>query len=581
MKNKIGIIFLVLGMAVVTLVTGAGGIFLYKKVKQRNSPARYAAAAPVKAVEGVKIFTAGSLDRIFQDGKTLVKPNFGEAVTLSAAQNEYESFQVVIQSERDLAAVSLQISDLFNPSVNAKIDPKNISWRVVGYVPTVEPYYPVKYIGEWPDPLMPAASADVSAKTTQPFWITVYVSPETPAGDYQGKIQVLVEGNVRQEIPVDLHVYAFVLPKENHLKTAFDFYGHHTKNRYPQGESESEAAYLARLGGLNEKYLVTMLKYRMNPILNVDPTSQVHLAAVDRYRVHGLNNFSIGRRGGTLGNNWPLGDKGVEDLLGQYRTYGEMLKLNKLLQYTYIYTWDEGKIGNPRVSKIASMIHRAYPGLKNMVCYHGFWDPDELPGWGKDVDIWCFHIDNFIEAKMQKLKKIGMEIWMYVSGPSGYTSPNLAMDFDSLDYRIIPWLCWKYDIKGFLYWCVNWWPKVDPFKSAKNTDWEQNGNGLLFYPGKDGPIASLRLEIFRDGIEDYEYLVLLKEKLKLLGEKNVPAQYQNIYNQARDLLRFDPSFIGSMFQYVRDNEILQARRDMIGKTIEELDKILLSLNAGQ
>ena len=66
-----------------------------------------------------------------------------------------------------------------------------------------------------------------------------------------------------------------------------------------------------------------------------------------------------------------------------------------------------------------------------------------------------------------------------------------------------------------------------------------------------------------------------------MGEKNVPAQYQNIYNQARDLLRFDPSFIGSMFQYVRDNEILQARRDMIGKTIEELDKILLSLNAGQ
>ena len=135
MKNKIGIIFLVLGMAVGTLVTGAGGIFLYKKVKQRNSPARYAAAAPVKAVEGVKIFTAGSLDRIFQDGKTLVKPNFGEAVTLSAAQNEYESFQVVIQSERDLAAVSLQISDLFNPSVNAKIDPKNISWRGGGDVP--------------------------------------------------------------------------------------------------------------------------------------------------------------------------------------------------------------------------------------------------------------------------------------------------------------------------------------------------------------------------------------------------------------------------------------------------------------
>ena len=39
-----------------------------------------------------------------------------------------------------------------------------------------------------------------------------------------------------------------------------------------------------------------------------------------------------------------------------------------------------------------------------------------------------------------------------------------------------------------------------------------NGEGVLFYPGTDagidGPVASMRLKSLRDGLEDYEYLVL-------------------------------------------------------------------------
>ena len=36
-------------------------------------------------------------------------------------------------------------------------------------------------------------------------------------------------------------------------------------------------------------------------------------------------------------------------------------------------------------------------------------------------------------------------------------------------------------------------------------EWAQ-GDGLLIYPGPDGPIASIRLANIRDGVEDYEYL---------------------------------------------------------------------------
>src|SRR5262249_43353785 len=36
-----------------------------------------------------------------------------------------------------------------------------------------------------------------------------------------------------------------------------------------------------------------------------------------------------------------------------------------------------------------------------------------------------------------------------------------------------------------------------------------NGDGTLFYPGRDAPIASIRLALLRDAEEDYEYLELL------------------------------------------------------------------------
>ncbi len=565
--------FLVAGLITGILVAVLGGLLVHQVKMIQKKPRRYAAKLPASNAGGFDVFAASSLDRIFEDGQTLLKPSFTKDVTISLAKNEYESFQIVVLS-RDhlLEGVSLKISDLVNDQTGATISLQNIAWRVVGYVPTIKPYYPVKYVGRWPDPLMPARAMDIDAGVVQPFWVTIYVPKETAAGLYKGSVSVATDSGETQKIPLQVHVYNFVLPVEGSLKTAFDFYGHETFRRYPQRDNESNEAYQARLGDLNNQYMIAMLKYRINPILNVDPASDGELSRVDRYRALGLNNFSIGKRGGTLGNNWPAGDKEIDRLFSEYRGYGETLKLNKLLPYTYIYTWDEGKIGNPRVAKICSMIHRAHPGLKNMVCYHGFWDPKKDPKWGKDIDIWTFQIDNFNEKKMRALQKLGMEIWMYISGPGGYGSPNLAMDFDSIDYRIVPWLCWKYDIRGFLYWCVNWWPNVNPFENAKNSKWEQNGNGLLFYPGENGPIASLRLEIFRDGMEDYEYIQLLVQRLRELRKRGLVKTYQKLFDESIKVLTVDKSIAESMMSFTKDGDALKARRDAIAQRIEEFDK---------
>lgn len=587
LKNKI--IFIFLGFLIITFGIFFGikykhelkGIALRVAVKIKhqltgkpNSPQRFDAICPVESKDGIAVFTASSLDRIFQDGKTLLKPSFSIKAEIALAKNEYESFQIVVQPKlKDLNRVGLKILDFKDSKTGDIIDNSNVSWRVVGYVPTSEPYYPVKFVGPWPDPLLPPQEIDIKAGATQPFWVTVYASSQTASGDYQGKIAITIDGETRQTIPVSIHVYDFTLPKNSHLKTAFDFYGHITKIRYPQADNENDKAYRGRINDLNDKFVLMMLNYRMNPILNIDPSSPGELAEVDRYLLNGLNNFSIGKKGGTFDNNWPKSTESIEDLFSTYRTYGEDLKLNDMLQYTYIYVWDEGDMGNPQVSRVASMVHRAYPDLKTMVCYHGIWDPAEGADWLKDIDIWTFQIDDFNEQRMRKLQAMGKEMWMYVSGPAGADTPNLAMDFDSIDYRIIPWLCWKYDIKGFLYWCVNWWPSVDPFESARNSQWQQNGNGLLFYPGKDGPLASIRVELFRDGMEDYEYIQLLFEKLKVLKQEKLDKKYQQYFQESIKLLTMDDSIAASMSNFTKDTEVLNARRNAIARQIEQFNSL--------
>ena len=522
-----------------------------------------------------RIAAATALDRVFRDGMALASPAVSGKAALAAAGNEFEGFQILVAAgDAPLAQVSLDVSDFRDSRGRVAVSRSFAEWRVVGYVTTKRPYYPVTFIGPWPDPLLPGGPVDIDAGATQPFWVTVYVPPGTPAGTYGADVSVYSGKEFLEEVPVTLRVFDFTLPRTRQLKTAFDFYPDTTRSRYPPAENEDERRYGVRIAEINERYLMNMLGYRIDPVLNIDATNEWDLGRLERYRLLGLSNFAVGRRGGTFGNNWPVKDDEIEALRGLYERYGTRLAVEGLLPNHYIYMWDESGMGDPRVARIAAMIHQGDRRLRNMVCYHGFWDPEKHPGWGDDIDIWCFQIDSFDQAKMDGLKRRGMEIWMYVSSPAGKTSPNFVIDADSMDYRIVPWLCWKYDIKGLLYWCVNWWPFVDPFEDTNNTQWGQNGNGLLYYPGPEGPIPSLRLEVLRDGLEDYEYLYLLKVIVGTVRAMGLEARAGELLKEAEELAEVDASLARSMTDFTKDARVLLGRRERIGVMIEKLGHIV-------
>src|SRR5207253_3168791 len=126
----------------------------HKVYKKSKEPVRYDPTPMVNDLNGptintdYKVFVASSLDRIFQDGKTLLKPSYSIKASISAARNEYESFQIVVHSSsKDLTSVVLKASDLTNSKTTTNIPKNNIELKVVRYVPTEKPYYPVKFVG--------------------------------------------------------------------------------------------------------------------------------------------------------------------------------------------------------------------------------------------------------------------------------------------------------------------------------------------------------------------------------------------------------------------------------------------------
>ncbi|MHB1459351.1 MAG: DUF4091 domain-containing protein, partial [Armatimonadota bacterium] len=118
----------------------------------------------------------------------------------------------------------------------------------------------------------------------------------------------------------------------------------------------------------------------------------------------------------------------------------------------------------------------------------------------------------------------GGEMWWYVCMGPKYPYANWMLENPLIESRLIWWQAFDYDVEGMLYWAVNLWEFKNNDVLIKNTagpriNWSispggnLNGDGILVYPGVDGPIGSIRLENIRDGLEDMELLYATTAKI--------------------------------------------------------------------
>ena len=137
----------------------------------------------------------------------------------------------------------------------------------------------------------------------------------------------------------------------------------------------------------------------------------------------------------------------------------------------------------------------------------------------------------------------------------------------------------KYRPDGFLYYQVSVWNaprcvETGPFTEFAPPAYQGNhGDGTWTYVGPDGiPLPTLRLENFRDGLEDYAYAKLLEQKLGevengKLTMKNVDGAVWR--GRAHKLLDVPRKVVDTMTNYTDDPAVLYRWRDAMADLIEE------------
>ncbi len=542
----------------------------------------------IPAYSMIKVPREQSLNNVWQRWNT-------SKIALTAAKDETESFQlVIIPGNNGLQKVSIKAGDLHNGKSKIKINT-----YYVEYVRTIKPKNTKPaYVGWWPDVLVPMPkykkTFDVPAGRQEPIWFAIDVPPNSKSGNYVGKISIIGDG-VKVDVSVTLNVYNFRLPRPGTLACAFGLYPATLKNWYGIADKQNPSACPIEMFA---KWCEFLGQYRLTPknigreywirkpdgTISLERLKQTVGALSGEY--YPPYSFAIYRLPNPdrimKGEDKKDIDKWISDIkagLAEYR------RLN-FPREVFLYGMDEASEKSyPLVKETYSKIKQAFPDLPIMQTLNHA-PPEKLAGL---VDIWC-PLSPRLEEKFrfyQERKKAGDIVWMYVCCVPCETYANFFIDEPGIDHRILFWQVWQKGATGLLYWSTTWWQGLSGVASGKchfpdvpiymrdtvvAQKLKNNGDGLLIWPGPNAtPYPSIRLEIIRDGIEDYEYLAMLRRYLnqaEKLSQGKRPSK--SVLEAGRSLINV-PKSISRRFNDFCDNpKMLLSRREKIAKMIETL-----------
>jgi hypothetical protein len=284
-----------------------------------------------------------------------------------------------------------------------------------------------------------------------------------------------------------------------------------------------------------------------------------------------------------------------DSLLSQYlQQVEEHLARNSWLGREYVYWFDEPDPKDyPFVREGMLNIRRNAPRLTRFITEH-------RPGPEiMDVsEIGCTIFDRVDPKAVAELAPRGREFWSYLC--TGPKSPwvTLFIDHPAVNLRMWLWMTYKWGLKGILVWRADYWNSPTLFPPGVLQDpWQDpmsytvgyglpfgqvnhwgNGDGRFLYPpnrrpGKDktkyicGPVDSVRWEILREGIEDYEYFVLLE---RAVNEAKGKTKNKGIIGEAAKLLDFPATLFTSGREYTKDPLDLLTYRAKVAEAIEKL-----------
>ncbi|MHA1338534.1 MAG: glycoside hydrolase domain-containing protein [Promethearchaeota archaeon] len=538
-------------------------------------------------------YFADPMSRIDQN----YKPNFGlssykninNTIEISAAKNEYESIQIVMLpiNQNHMSIYEVSFSGFAHESNKTKIAiPSNSSTFFA---------YNVRYIDALgniiADMLENFSSIAVSDGKNHPLWFTFYIPKDIPSGNYNGTLQFLITNRSTDDtgfyttqtvnFNINLNVYNFTLPTIPSLKSNFGF-----SDSYPRYD---EVMQWFKEHRMMRWSFFTLPKCKINETTAEVDYINFTLAESEIQKIYSEGTYTIGFHfynssilpnepflvNGTYYNAYNYTTNAPKSLVdATYKSYFDKLEeILKNSSHIYIddfgnnHTWfDDIYLNGPdeieaRSEEVINNALAEYRWLKNdieinfpiMQTIMGppDWLLNELM---KYIDIFCWHTEGFEADYITTLKENGKEIWIYTTRGPRFPSPTASTTSMATQLRALGWQCFVFNYSHYLIWDV-----ATPRNGDMGYGYQGWNGGSLLYRTPYVFTLSTRLELIREGFEDYEYFNLLK--LKLTELKNSEPNNPNI-DAGNKLLKqinelfirgYDPQMNYKIVEQLRNN----------------------------
>ncbi len=548
-------------------------------------------------------FAVSDLVRIFEDGYNCPEPQSrkgrlaAEALDIFGVRNEHVSAQCVITANQDIGRVTVLVSPLVHVKRSVSLPRDAIGWNFVGSIPIADntPKFRKTDLirpapARFPDYLAEDKEVYIKKGNYRAVYLTVRIPRNAQAGDYEGAVTIKTERGDKS-LPLHLTVYPLTLPDERHLMVT-EWYTTNSFNKFHGIDTSDSRRFYEML----KVYAENMAEHRQNVFRvsldlitrkqEADGRLKFDFSRFDKWadvfwnteRMDLLETGFVARfgEGGWSSREIVLRDFRVQkestnqvitipgkEFLPQFLPALENhLREKGWLEKTVFHIADEPSNHNVMSWREASeYIHRYAPALRRIDAIETTHCFDRLEIWVPKLDYLATWYDAYRRAQSQ-----GYELWFYTVGIFQKGSyPNKTVDVPLIESRILHWLNYRFGLKGYLHWGFNHWTD-DPFAAPGR----HRGDGWHVYPKKNGLINSLRWEQMRNGIQDYEYLWMLENKIRNI--KAGLSKRLSIIEPSRRGVEIASQIVKTMSTYSKDPYILYAAKRQIINELLDLNK---------